>query len=105
MLAAATSSPELRTRRLRKTWNPPGALKSTTSRTAWTRAYAIVRRDHSPGHVYDPDTSRPPAICGGEYHFTVKEIVLSEDVAIREVERLNALADGKTTRYFWSSTR
>jgi hypothetical protein len=76
-----------------------------TRRTSWTQAYAIVRRDHFPGHTYDPDDSSPPAICGGDYSFTVKEIVLDEQMAIREVERLNALANGKETRYFWSATR
>jgi hypothetical protein len=76
-----------------------------TRRTSWTQAYAIVRRDHLPGHTHDPDDSSPPSICGGEYSFAVKEVVLSEDVAIQEVERLNALADRKETRYFWSGTR
>lgn len=76
-----------------------------TRRASWTRAYAVVRRDHFPGHTYDPDSSSPPAICGGEYSFTVKEIVLTEEVAIQEVERLNSLANSKETRYFWSGTR
>lgn len=43
-------------------------------------------------------------ICGGEYEFSVKEIVLDADVAQREVERLNALKANTDTRYFWSST-
>ena len=76
-----------------------------TRRTSWIQAYAIVRRDHFPGHMHDPDASSPPAICGGEYSFTVKEVVLNADVAIREVERLNALARSEETRYFWSGTR
>ena len=74
-------------------------------RTSWIQAYAIVRRDHLPGHTHDPDDASPPDICGGEYSFTVKKVVLNADVAIREVERLNALANGKKTRYFWSGTR
>jgi len=65
-----------------------------TRRITWTQAYAIVRRDRMPGHTLDPDDSSPPAICGGEFIFTVKEVVLDEVVAMREVERLNALADG-----------
>ena len=76
-----------------------------TRRTSWIPAYAIVRRDHFPGHADDPDDSSPPSICGGEYGYTVKEVVLDEAVAIDEVERLNALADGKATRYFWERTR
>lgn len=76
-----------------------------TRRTAWTVAYAIVRRDHTPGPIHDPDSSSPPAVCGGEYIFTVKEVVLDLDAAIREVERLNALAEDKGTRYFWAGTR
>lgn len=37
--------------------------------------------------------------------FTVKEVVLTRDEAIREVERLNALAEGKRCRYLWTTTR
>ena len=76
-----------------------------TRRTSWTQAYAIVRRDHFPSDAYDPDESSPPSMCGGEYSYTVKEVVLDEAMAINEVERLNALAQGKATRYFCQGTR
>lgn len=68
-------------------------------------AYAIVRRDHFPGHELDPDSSSPPQPCGGEYSYTVKEVVTNLRVAEREVERLNTLARGKPNiRYFWEHT-
>ncbi|MEZ4240512.1 MAG: hypothetical protein R3F59_31030 [Myxococcota bacterium] len=35
----------------------------------------------------------------------MKEVVLTVDEAIREVERLNALAEGKDCRYLWTGTR
>lgn len=74
-------------------------------RGSWTQAYAIVRRDHFPGHEFNPDDSSPPSTSGGEYAYTVKEVVLDEDVAIREVERLNALRGNAEVRYFWQGTR
>jgi len=52
-----------------------------TRRTAKRTAFALVRRDHFPGHEHDPDTASPPMICGGEYSYTVKEVVLDIYVA------------------------
>lgn len=75
-----------------------------TRRNDWTQAYAIVRRDRWPGMMMDPDDTSPPQPCGGEFSFTVKEVVLSLDAARREVERLDSLAD-VNTRYFWTGTR
>jgi hypothetical protein len=40
-----------------------------------------------------------------ETEFTVKEIVSSEEEAVAEVERLNALRPDLTCRYFWQATR
>lgn len=73
-------------------------------RDARTAAFAIVRRDRLEGHEYDPDAVSPPAIAGGEYSYTVVQVVLTEDVALREVERLNRIADDAESRYFWQST-
>ena len=68
-------------------------------------AYAIVRRDRLPGLELDPDTGSPPSICGGEFSFSVKEVVMELEVALREVERLNSLAaDKPNIRYFWQYT-
>ena len=75
-----------------------------TRRKNWIEAFAVVRRDHFPGHEYDPDQSSPPLICGGEFSYTVKEVIVDLDAAIREVERLNNLA-GPDTRYFCERTR
>ena len=68
-------------------------------RNAWIEAYAVVRRDRFRGHEHDPDQSSPPLICGGEFSYTVKEVVLTREIAEREVERLNRLS-GDETRYF-----
>jgi len=76
---------------------------SMTRREAWTTAYAIVRRDRVAGRELSPDNTSPPSICGGEFSYTVKEIVLDIDVAVREVARLNAQC-GADVRYFWAST-
>ena len=75
-----------------------------TRRTKWVRAYAIVRRDHFPGDEHDPDSNSPPLICGGEYSYAVKEVVLGAEVADREVERLNSQQGSSTTRYFVEGT-
>ncbi len=40
-----------------------------------------------------------------ENHVMVKEIVTSEEEAIAEVERLNALNADASTRYFWQVAR
>lgn len=40
-----------------------------------------------------------------ESRFTVKEIVLSEEEAVSEVDRLNQLNSPKGCRYFWQYTR
>jgi len=69
---------------------------------SWIQAYAVVRRDHV-GHDVDPDASSPPAIAGGEYAYTIKEVVLSLEVAEAEVERLRRGA-GPGVRYFWQGT-
>ncbi len=61
-----------------------------TRRTTWIEAYAIVRRDHFPGHEHDPDSSSPPTVSGGEYSYAVKEVILDAGVAEREVARLPA---------------
>ena len=73
-------------------------------RKAWVEAYAVVRRDRFRGHEYDPDESSPPMVCGGEFSYTVKEVVLTREVAEREVERLNRQSRDDT-RYFWQYTR
>jgi hypothetical protein len=56
--------------------------------------YAILRYDGFHG----PD-ARP------EVTVTVKEIVRSKELAEREVARLNGLAEGRETRYWWQYTR
>lgn len=50
--------------------------------------------------MFDPDASSPPTICGGEFSYSVKEVVLALEVALREVARLNA----DDTRYVWAYT-
>jgi len=40
-----------------------------------------------------------------EDRITVKEIVSSEEEAIAEVERLNAIRSEDSYRYFWQATR
>jgi hypothetical protein len=40
-----------------------------------------------------------------EGQVTVKEIVSTEEEAVAEVERLNALRPDELCRYFWQSTR
>jgi hypothetical protein len=40
-----------------------------------------------------------------ESQITVKEIVSTEEDAIAEVERLNALRRDNSYRYFWQATR
>jgi hypothetical protein len=40
-----------------------------------------------------------------ESQVTVKEVVSTEEEAIAEVERLNALRRDDTYRYFWQATR
>jgi len=76
-----------------------------TRRGKSVAAYAIVRRDRFPGLELDPDSSSPPQACGGEYSYTVKEVVMNLQVAEREMARLNALADGTANvRYFWQPT-
>jgi len=46
-----------------------------------------------------------PNIAAGPVEITIKEIVLSEDEARAEVERLNALNAPKGCRYYWQQTR
>jgi len=75
-----------------------------TTKTKWKTVYAVVRRDWFPGHECDPDDSSPPQIYGGEYSYTVKEIVLTAELAQREVSRLNELKKDKNQRYFWEGT-
>ena len=75
-----------------------------TAKTKHETVFAVVRRDHHPGHEHDPDSSSPPLICGGEYWYTVKEVVLSAEEAQREVDRLNLLNKDKNCRYFWEGT-
>lgn len=76
----------------------------TSRRTAHTSAFAVVRVDHHPG-LGPLEDADPPVPHGGEHVFTVKEVVMSAEEAIREVARLNALCSDRTsTRYFWSGT-
>ena len=75
-----------------------------TAKTKHETVFAVVRRDHYPGREQDPDSWSPPQICGGEYSYTVKEIVLSAEEAQREVGRLNLLNKDKGCRYFWEGT-
>jgi hypothetical protein len=74
------------------------------AKTKWKTVYAVVRRDWHPGHEFTPDDSSPPQNCGGEYSYTVKEIVLTADLAQREADRLNELNKDKNCRYFWEGT-
>jgi hypothetical protein len=54
--------------------------------------YAVIR--------IDSDLSRD------EDRVTVKEVVSSEEAAVAEVRRLNALrADDGSVKYFWQATR
>jgi hypothetical protein len=54
--------------------------------------YAVIR--------IDSDMSRD------EDRVTVKEVVSSEEEAVAEVRRLNALrADDRSVKYFWQATR
>ena len=76
-----------------------------TRKTEHKEAYAVVRRDRQEGRHLDPDSTNPPSICGGEYDYAIKEIVLDVEVAIREVERLNGANSSPNTRYFWQGTR
>jgi hypothetical protein len=63
-----------------------------TPRQRLETVYAVVR--------IDSDMRRD------EDRFTVKEIVASEEDAVAEVERLNALrANDATVRYLWQATR
>ncbi len=75
-----------------------------TAKTKWKNVYAVVRRDRYPGHEFDPDESSPPEICGGEYSYTVKEVVLTVELAQQEVDRLNQVNRNKNCRYFWEGT-
>jgi hypothetical protein len=75
-----------------------------TAKTKWKTVYAVVRRDWHPGHVFDPDSSSPPQICGGEYSYAVKEVVLTAELAQQEVDRLNLINTDKNCRYFWEGT-
>lgn len=55
-------------------------MDAMSRKTAWVRAFAVVRIDYlGPGEGHD---------------FTVKEVVLSQDEADREAERLNDLRQG-----------
>jgi hypothetical protein len=63
-----------------------------TPRQRLETVYAVVR--------IDSDMRRD------EDRFTVKEIVASEEDAVAEVERLNALrANDATVHYLWQATR
>ena len=44
-------------------------------------------------------------VCGGEYSYAVKEVIMDAEVAEREVERLNSQEGTLTTRYFVERTR
>lgn len=57
-----------------------------------THVYAVIRLDN----FLPPDS---------EFRFTVKEIVLSKELAIKEVERLNLLVKDKDIQYIWQLTR
>jgi len=73
-------------------------------RVAATSAFAVVRVDTSSLPEPDGDPLGPSVISNG-VEFTVKEIVLSHEEAVREVTRLNDLAREKGCRYHWTGTR
>ena len=58
-----------------------------------THVYAIIRQDNF------------LSCLDGEYRFTIKEIVLSQEAADQEVERLNSLVKDKNIKYGWQLTR
>ena len=58
------------------------------------QVFAVLRIDD----FHSPDT---PA----DVKITVKEVVDSQEVAQREVERLTRLNQGKDCRYYWQATR
>jgi hypothetical protein len=76
-----------------------------TTRGTSEHAFAVVRLDwlHEAAPGFREGSG--PNIGAGPVEITIKEIVLSEDEARAEVERLNALNAPKGCRYYWQQTR
>jgi len=76
-----------------------------TTRGTSAPAFAVVRLDwfHEPARGFREGNG--PNIGAGPVDITIKEIVLTEDEARAEVERLNALNAPKGCRYYWQQTR
>jgi hypothetical protein len=68
-------------------------------------AFAIVRLDWFQKPILGFLEGDGPDIGAGPVEITIKEIVMSEDEARAEVERLNALNAPKGCRYYWQQTR
>jgi hypothetical protein len=66
-----------------------------------TPVYAVIRLDHDLRDLSSSGGATPQA----SVIFTVKEVLLSQERAEAEVERLNKLNSEKGCRYFWQYTR
>ena len=66
-----------------------------------TPAYAVIRLDHQLRNLSSSGGATPEA----SVIVTVKEVLLSQERAEAEVERLNKLNSEKGCRYFWQYTR
>ena len=76
-----------------------------TTRGTSDTAFAVVRLDWLHEQARGFREGDGPIIGAGPVDITIKEIVLSEDEARAEVERLNALNAPKGCRYYWQQTR
>lgn len=66
-----------------------------------TPAYAVIRLDHDLRDLSSSGGATPQA----SVTITVKEVLLSQERAEAEVERLNKINSEKGCRYFWQYTR
>jgi hypothetical protein len=76
-----------------------------TTRGTSERAFAIVRLDWCQKPIPGFLEGDGPNIGAGPVEISVKEIVMSEDEARAEVERLNALNAPTGCHYYWQQTR
>jgi hypothetical protein len=76
-----------------------------TTRGISEHAFAIVRLDWYQKPISGFLEGEGPDIGAGPVEITIKEIVMSEEEARAEVNRLNDLNVPKGCRYYWQQTR
>jgi hypothetical protein len=77
-------------------------------RPKYITGYAVIRIDlgpvEHPSHVQEYQRDGEVLPAAGPCNVRVKEIVTTQDVAQREVIRLNRLNSSKGCRYYWQTT-